>query len=53
MPYPTIRLTDFDSELLIRYAITNNDLTNVFLYLQAMQAHLAPGTWGDICLGSY
>ena len=53
MPYPTIRLIDFDSELLIRYAITNNDLTNVFLYLQAMQAHLAPGTWGDICLGSY
>jgi hypothetical protein len=46
-------LSDFDSELLIGYAITDVDLTNVYLYPQAMQPYLDPGTWGDIRIGSY
>lgn len=53
MPQPVIKLTDFDPQPIIEYAISGNDLTNIYHYLQAMQAHLAPGTWGDICLGSY
>lgn len=53
MSRPVIKLTDFDPEPIVKYAITSMDLTNVYLYLQAMQAHLTDGTWEEICLGSY
>jgi hypothetical protein len=53
MPRTVANLSDFDPEPLIEYAITEVDLTNSYFYLQAMQAHLAPGTWGEICLGGY
>jgi hypothetical protein len=53
MPRPVIKLTDFDPQPLIEYAITSMDLTNVYRYLQAMQANLTGGTWEEICLGSY
>lgn len=53
MPYAVIKLTDFDPQPIVEYAITNNDLANIYLYLRSMQAHLFPGTWGDICLGGY
>ncbi len=44
MPQPVIKLTDFDQQPIIEYAITGNDLTNIYHYLQAMQAHLTiPG----------
>lgn len=48
-----VSLSEFDPELLIEYAITEADLTNVYLCLQAMQPNFHPGTWGDICVGSY
>lgn len=53
MPQPVIKLTDFDPQPMIEYAITGNDLTNIYHYLQAMQAHLTQGTWADICLGGF
>jgi hypothetical protein len=53
MPQPVIKLTDFDPQPIIEYAITGNDLTNIYHYLQAMQAHLTQGTWADICLGGF
>src|SRR5689334_19757522 len=53
MTRPVIKLTDFDPEPLIEYAITTSDLTHVYLYLQAMQAEIWPGSWEDICLGAY
>jgi hypothetical protein len=48
-----VTLGDFDSTLVIEYAITDTDLTNVYLYLRAMQPRLEPGTWGDIRVGGY
>lgn len=53
MSRQVIQLADFDPELLIEYAIINSDLTNVYHYLQAMQAEMWPGSWEDICLGGY
>jgi hypothetical protein len=53
MPSRPITLADFDPQPLIEYAITSADLTNVYLYLRAMQAEMWPGTWEDICLGGY
>jgi hypothetical protein len=53
MPRLVIKLTDFDPEPIVEYAITNADLKNIYRYLQVMQAHLTNGTWADICLGSY
>lgn len=49
----TINLSDFDQLPIIQYNITTSDLVNVYHYLQAMQSHLTPGTWEDICLGGY
>jgi hypothetical protein len=53
MPRQVVKLSDFDPEPLIEYAITDVDLQNVYFYLQAMQAHLTSGTWADIGLGGY
>lgn len=53
MPYAVIKLTDFDPQPIVEYAITHVDLTNIYRYLQVMQAHLTSGTWADICLGNY
>ncbi len=53
MAYAVIKLTDFDPQPIVEYAITNNDLANIYRYLQVMQAHLTSGTWADICLGNY
>jgi hypothetical protein len=53
MSREVIQLADFDPELLIEYAITNSDLTNVYYYLQAMQAEMWPGSWEDIGLAGY
>ncbi|MBV7332305.1 hypothetical protein KFU94_29555 [Chloroflexi bacterium TSY] len=48
-----VRLEDFDPQLIVEYAITENDLTNVYTYLQAMQSHLDIGTWDDIQTGDW
>lgn len=48
-----ITLANFDPQPIIAYNITSNDLTNVYIYLQSMQAHLPEGTWKEISLGSY
>lgn len=48
-----VKLENFDPHLIVEYAITEVDLTNVFTYLQAMQAHLGLGTWDDISVGGY
>lgn len=53
MPRPVVKLSDFDPEPLIEYAITDADLRNVYFYLRAMQAHLTSGTWDEICIASY
>ena len=53
MPRGRITLADFDPQPIIAYNITSSDLTNVYIYLQAMQAHLSKGTWKEISLGSY
>ena len=37
----------FDPKPLIEYAITERDLTNIYQYLQAMQAHFDMATWDD------
>jgi hypothetical protein len=47
------KLSDFDPQPIIEYAITEKDLTNVYQYLRAMQAHLEEGTWDEICMGGY
>lgn len=48
-----IKLSDFDPQPIVEYAITEQDLTNIYQYLRAMQAHLDEGTWDEICLGGY
>jgi len=48
-----VKLSDFDQGLIVEYAITEQDLTNVYQYLQAMQAHIDLATWDEICLGGY
>ncbi len=53
MARPVVQLSDFDPEPLIEYAITERDLTSVYQYLHAMQAHLNGGTWEEICEGRY
>lgn len=42
-----IKLTDFDPAVIIEYAITSADLTNIYHDLQAMQAQLTQGAWED------
>lgn len=53
MARPVVQLSDFDPEPLIEYAITQQDLTNIYQYLQAMQPHLDLATWDDIAVGGY
>ncbi len=53
MARPVVQLSDFDPEPLIEYAITERDLTNIYQYLHAMQAHFDMATWDDIGLGGY
>lgn len=53
MPRTIIKLTDFDPEPIIEYAISVTDITNVYHYLLAMQRDFWPGTWEDICIGGY
>lgn len=48
-----ITLGDFDPRPIIEYNITTSDLSNVYIYLQAMQAHLPEGTWKEIRLGGH
>ena len=48
-----LKLSDFDPDPLVEYAITERDLTSIYQYLQAMQAHLDLATWDDICIGGY
>lgn len=48
-----VQLSDFDPEPLVEYAITERELTSVYQYLQAMQAHLDEGTWEEISSGGY
>ena len=53
MARPIIKLTDFDPSQIIAYAITEQDLTNIYHYLRALQSHLELATWDDICIGGY
>lgn len=53
MARPIIKLSDFDQRSIIEYAITARDLTNIYHYLQAMQAHFDVATWNDISIGGY
>lgn len=53
MARPLVKLSDFDPKLIIAYAITEQDLTNIYQYLRALQAHLNLATWDDICIGGY
>lgn len=53
MPRTIIKLTDFDPQPIIEYAISSTDITNVYHYLLAMQRDFWPGTWEDICVGGY
>ncbi len=53
MARPIVKLSDFDPDPLIEYAITERDLTNIYQYLRAMQAHLNLATWDEIGLGGY
>lgn len=53
MARPIVKLSDFDPQPVIEYAITERDLANIYQYLRAMQAHLDLATWDDICLGGY
>ena len=47
MARPIVQLSDVDPKPLIEYAITERDLTNIYQYLQAMQAHFDMATWDD------
>ena len=46
-----VKLSHFGQGPIVEYAITEQDLTNVYQYLQAMQAHIDLATWDEICLG--
>jgi len=53
MARPIVKLSDFDPDPLTEYAIAERDLTAVYHYLQAMQAHLRARTWDEICEAGY